>query len=74
MKQQLFITLVLFLVSPSFAVDDAAEAPADSSGEPGLTSQNRIALKLLGGTMNTTDRSIRWPRAFWALEQDMPST
>lgn len=30
------IVLVLSLVGPSFAADDAAEALADSSGKPGL--------------------------------------
>ena len=51
MKRLLSIALVLSFVTPTLAVDDAAEAPADSSGKPGLTSQNRIALKLLGGTI-----------------------
>ncbi len=45
------IALILSLVRPSFAVDDVTEALADSSGKPGLPSQDRIALKLLGGTV-----------------------
>ena len=45
------IVLVLSLVGPSFAADDVAEALADSSAKPGLPSQDRIALKLLGGTV-----------------------
>ena len=45
------IALVLSLVGPSFAVDDVAEALADSSGKPGLHSGSYLWLAVIAATV-----------------------